>query len=70
MTQQQKTGDAADAARAASPTGLSPFGSSQSGIAIAGRCTMGVGCDEYGVCYAEAHGEPERCPLNQPEQPK
>lgn len=26
------------------------------------HCTMGVGCDEAGVCYAAAHGEPERCP--------
>jgi hypothetical protein len=26
------------------------------------RCDMGVGCDEAGVCYAEAHGQPERCP--------
>lgn len=26
-------------------------------------CTMGVGCEEYGVCYAEAHGEPDRCPV-------
>lgn len=25
-------------------------------------CTMGVGCDESGVCYAEAHGQPEMCP--------
>ncbi len=25
------------------------------------RCNMGVGCDEYGVCYAEAHGQPDRC---------
>lgn len=25
------------------------------------HCTLGVGCDEYGVCYAEAHGEPDRC---------
>jgi len=25
------------------------------------RCTMGVGCDEYGVCYADAHGQPEQC---------
>jgi len=24
-------------------------------------CSMGVGCDESGVCYAEAHGEPDRC---------
>lgn len=27
------------------------------------QCTMGVGCNEYGVCYAEAHGQPEQCPL-------
>lgn len=26
------------------------------------HCDMGVGCDEVGVCYAEAHGQPERCP--------
>jgi hypothetical protein len=26
------------------------------------RCDMGFGCDEAGVCYAEAHGEPNRCP--------
>lgn len=25
-------------------------------------CTMGVGCDEYGVCYADAHNQPEQCP--------
>jgi hypothetical protein len=24
-------------------------------------CTLGVGCQEAGVCYAAAHGEPERC---------
>lgn len=24
-------------------------------------CTMGVGCDETGVCYAEANGQPDRC---------
>lgn len=29
--------------------------------AEAKTCTMGVGCDEVGVCYAAAHGEPERC---------
>jgi hypothetical protein len=23
---------------------------------------MGVGCDQWGVCYAEAHGDPEQCP--------
>lgn len=26
------------------------------------RCSMGVGCDEWGVCYADAHGQPEQCP--------
>ena len=26
-----------------------------------GRCTLGVGCDEYGVCYAAAHGQPDQC---------
>jgi len=26
------------------------------------QCTMGVGCDQYGVCYAEAHGRPDQCP--------
>lgn len=25
------------------------------------QCTMGVGCDEAGVCFALANGEPERC---------
>lgn len=25
-------------------------------------CTMGVGCDEAGVCFAAANGEPDRCP--------
>lgn len=25
------------------------------------RCTLGVGCDEAGVCYANAHGKPEQC---------
>jgi hypothetical protein len=29
-------------------------------------CTMGVGCDEAGVCYAEAHGAPEKCPRTEP----
>ena len=26
------------------------------------QCDMGVGCEEVGVCYAEANGKPERCP--------
>jgi hypothetical protein len=24
-------------------------------------CSLGVGCDEYGVCYAEKMGEPGQC---------
>jgi hypothetical protein len=24
-------------------------------------CDMGVGCDTTGLCYATAHGEPDRC---------
>ncbi|CDY76130.1 hypothetical protein BGLT_05202 [Caballeronia glathei] len=30
-------------------------------------CSMGVGCDEAGVCYAMAHGQPERCAAPQAE---
>jgi hypothetical protein len=25
-------------------------------------CSMGIGCDEAGVCYAGAMGQPEECP--------
>ena len=25
------------------------------------RCNLGVGCEEAGVCFALAHGEPDRC---------
>jgi hypothetical protein len=25
------------------------------------RCKLDVGCEECGVCYAEAHGQPEQC---------
>lgn len=25
------------------------------------QCDLGVGCDEAGVCYADAHGQPEKC---------
>ena len=32
-----------------------------SSIAATTTCTMGVGCKEAGVCYAAAHGEPDRC---------
>ena len=27
------------------------------------KCDMGVGCAETGVCYAEAQGQPEMCPI-------
>jgi hypothetical protein len=33
-------------------------------------CSMGVGCDEYGVCYASAHGRPEMCPRDSDGNPK
>lgn len=26
------------------------------------RCDMGVGCDEVGICYAEANGDSSQCP--------
>lgn len=42
--------------------GLAAFEHALRGKASAPRCSMGVGCDEYGVCYAEAHGQPEMCP--------
>lgn len=29
------------------------------------RCTMGVGCETAGVCFAEANNAPEQCNLNQ-----
>lgn len=29
-------------------------------------CTMGVGCEEAGVCYASANGQPEQCGAHQP----
>lgn len=25
------------------------------------KCSLGVGCEEYGVCYADAHGDPDQC---------
>ena len=27
------------------------------------HCSLGVGCEQYGVCYAEAMGEPCQCGL-------
>jgi hypothetical protein len=30
-------------------------------VAVAGPCSLGVGCEQYGVCYADAHGKPEEC---------
>lgn len=29
---------------------------------MTGPCSMGVGCDEAGVCFAAAHDQPEECP--------
>jgi len=26
------------------------------------RCSLDVGCDEAGICYARANGHPEQCP--------
>ncbi len=31
-----------------------------------GMCNMGVGCDEAGVCYAAANGDPAQCPKASP----
>lgn len=28
---------------------------------VSHSCTMGVGCEEAGVCYASAHGQPDQC---------
>lgn len=42
------------------------------GAAVRGAtypCTLGVGCDEAGVCYADAHGQPEQCPHHVGVQP-
>lgn len=25
------------------------------------HCSLGMGCDEAGVCYADAHGDPSQC---------
>jgi len=33
---------------------------------IAAACTLGVGCDETGVCYASAHNRPEQCGRSAP----
>lgn len=27
----------------------------------AAECSLGVGCEQYGVCYAVANGKPEMC---------
>lgn len=32
-------------------------------------CTFGVGCQEAGVCYAAAMGEPDRCDAKPAEPP-
>lgn len=30
-------------------------------VAARKPCTLGVGCDEAGVCFAEAHGDHDQC---------
>ena len=30
-------------------------------VRLHGPCSLGVGCDQYGVCYADSHGKPENC---------
>lgn len=35
--------------------------------ARSGPCKLGVGCDEYGACYADYHGRPDMCGRNQGE---
>lgn len=32
-------------------------------------CPLGVGCDDFGVCYAIANDKPEMCPHHQTEAP-
>jgi len=27
-------------------------------------CDLGVGCNETGICYAVAHGQPDKCGVN------
>jgi hypothetical protein len=41
-------------ALAAAPTPVADSGAMQ-------VCSLGVGCNEAGVCYAMAHGQPEKC---------
>lgn len=31
------------------------------GIRTERICTLGVGCEQAGVCYAAAHGQPDQC---------
>jgi hypothetical protein len=33
-------------------------------------CDLGVGCEEYGVCYADAHGQPDQCGRNPSPNPR
>ncbi len=31
---------------------------------VHGPCSMDIGCDEAGVCFAAANGQPDRCPAH------
>ena len=35
-------------------------------VSASKQCDMGVGCNEAGACYADAHGEPHRCDAQPP----
>lgn len=34
-----------------------------------GHCTLGVGCEQAGVCYAAAHNQPDQCGWVEDEAP-
>jgi hypothetical protein len=38
------------------------------GATVSDTCNLGVGCDEYGTCYAAAHNRPEMCPRSTREE--
>lgn len=40
------------------------FGNKPAPRPVRSTCDMGVGCNEVGICYAAAHGEPDRCGAN------
>lgn len=40
----------------------------EAGVAVRVPCSLGVGCDDYGVCYAMAAGQPAQCPFHEPKR--